>query len=176
MICDLLIFYDLCLTFLQIELILRYICWRLCFNEFFSVLMFKLFYTQKAFHPLCFLFDNSIYFNLIVFIKYYFWLSWLIFRLAMQICVTTSTSAGLEQILPWMFYHKVIGVTNFFLFVEGKAAKPEVSKILESIPVSRISIFNPSQYTIQFFWFISHSSFLFLNAIILIWFMFLTRV
>ncbi|CAI8596069.1 unnamed protein product [Vicia faba] len=51
-----------------------------------------------------------------------------------KICVTTSTSAGLEQILPWMFYHKVIGVTNFFLFVEGKAASPEVSKVLESIP------------------------------------------
>ncbi|KAF7824646.1 glycosyltransferase-like KOBITO 1 [Senna tora] len=51
-----------------------------------------------------------------------------------KICVTTSTSAGLEQILPWMFYHKVMGVTNFFLFVEGKAASPEVSKVLESIP------------------------------------------
>ncbi|XP_058194574.1 glycosyltransferase-like KOBITO 1 isoform X2 [Rhododendron vialii] len=51
-----------------------------------------------------------------------------------KICVTTSTSAGLEQILPWMFYHKVIGVTTFFLFVEGKAASPSVSKVLESIP------------------------------------------
>ncbi|GFY92172.1 elongation defective 1 protein [Actinidia rufa] len=51
-----------------------------------------------------------------------------------KICITTSTSAGLEQILPWMFYHKVIGVTNFFLFVEGKAASPTVSKVLESIP------------------------------------------
>lgn len=53
-----------------------------------------------------------------------------------QICITTSTSAGLDQILPWMFYHKVIGVTTFFLFVEGKAASPDVSKVLESIPVS----------------------------------------
>ncbi|KAJ7982281.1 glycosyltransferase-like KOBITO 1 [Quillaja saponaria] len=51
-----------------------------------------------------------------------------------KICFTTTTSAGLEQILPWMFYHKVIGVTTFFLFVEGKAASPEVSKVLESIP------------------------------------------
>ncbi|KAI4323487.1 hypothetical protein L6164_023086 [Bauhinia variegata] len=50
-----------------------------------------------------------------------------------KICITTSTSAGLDQILPWMFYHKVLGVTNFFLFVEGKAASPEVSKVLESI-------------------------------------------
>ncbi|XP_039002592.1 glycosyltransferase-like KOBITO 1 [Hibiscus syriacus] len=47
--------------------------------------------------------------------------------------VTTSTSAGLEQILPWMFYHKVIGVATFFLFVEGHAASPNVSKVLESI-------------------------------------------
>ncbi|OAY79334.1 glycosyltransferase-like At2g41451 [Ananas comosus] len=51
-----------------------------------------------------------------------------------KICVTTSTSAGLEQILPWLFYHKVLGVTQFFLFVEGKAAKPHVSAVLESIP------------------------------------------
>ncbi|KAK6227706.1 hypothetical protein QQP08_004319 [Theobroma cacao] len=51
-----------------------------------------------------------------------------------KICVTTSTSAGLEQILPWMFYHKVIGVTTFFLFVEGHAASPNVSRVLESIP------------------------------------------
>ncbi|XP_030493595.1 glycosyltransferase-like KOBITO 1 [Cannabis sativa] len=51
-----------------------------------------------------------------------------------KICITTSTSAGLEQILPWMFYHKVLGVTTFFLFVEGKAATPEVSKVLKSIP------------------------------------------
>ncbi|KAH0726033.1 hypothetical protein KY284_001898 [Solanum tuberosum] len=51
-----------------------------------------------------------------------------------KICITTSTSGGLEQILPWMFYHKVIGVTSFLLFVEGKAASPDVSKVLESIP------------------------------------------
>lgn len=50
-----------------------------------------------------------------------------------KICITTSTSAGLEQILPWIFYHKVIGVSTFFLFVEGKAASPSVSKVLESI-------------------------------------------
>ncbi|XP_042473690.1 glycosyltransferase-like At2g41451 [Zingiber officinale] len=51
-----------------------------------------------------------------------------------KICITTSTSAGLEQIIPWLFYHKVIGVSQFFLFVEGKAAKPHVSAVLESIP------------------------------------------
>ncbi|XP_038891968.1 glycosyltransferase-like KOBITO 1 isoform X5 [Benincasa hispida] len=51
-----------------------------------------------------------------------------------KICITTSTSAGLEQILPWMFYHKVIGVSTFLLFVEGKAASPDVTRVLESIP------------------------------------------
>ncbi|KAM7263096.1 hypothetical protein ACFE04_000779 [Oxalis oulophora] len=51
-----------------------------------------------------------------------------------KICITTSTSASLDQILPWMFYHKVLGVSTFFLFVEGNAASPEVSKVLESIP------------------------------------------
>ncbi|KAI3448822.1 hypothetical protein Pfo_005487 [Paulownia fortunei] len=50
-----------------------------------------------------------------------------------KICITSSTSASLEQILPWMFYHKVIGVSTFFLFVEGKAASPAVSRVLESI-------------------------------------------
>lgn len=35
-----------------------------------------------------------------------------------------------------------MGVVQFFLFVEGKAAKPQVSAILESIPVSSLfSIF-----------------------------------
>ncbi|KAM2227425.1 hypothetical protein ACFXTI_014231 [Malus domestica] len=51
-----------------------------------------------------------------------------------KISIQTSTSAGLEQTLPWIFYHKVIGVTNFFLFVEGKAASPKVSNVLETIP------------------------------------------
>jgi hypothetical protein len=54
-----------------------------------------------------------------------------------KVCVQTSTSAGLEQILPWLFYHKVVGVAQFLLFVEGKAAKPNVAGVLESIPVSR---------------------------------------
>nr|CAB3495117.1 unnamed protein product [Digitaria exilis] len=51
-----------------------------------------------------------------------------------KVCVQTSTSAGLEQILPWLFYHKVVGVAQFLIFVEGKAAKPKVAGVLESIP------------------------------------------
>lgn len=67
----------------------------------------------------------------------------------MQICITTSTSAGLEQILPWLFYHKVMGVVQFFLFVEGKAAKPQVSAILESIPVSWLFLY-PSFFVVYY--------------------------
>lgn len=51
-----------------------------------------------------------------------------------KIAITSSTSASLDQILPWMFFHKVIGVTTFYLFVEGKAASPDVSRVLKSIP------------------------------------------
>uniref|UniRef100_A0A0D9XMZ8 Glycosyltransferase family 92 protein n=1 Tax=Leersia perrieri TaxID=77586 RepID=A0A0D9XMZ8_9ORYZ len=51
-----------------------------------------------------------------------------------KVCVQTSTSAGLDQILPWLFYHKVVGIAQFLLFVEGKAAKPQVAGVLESIP------------------------------------------
>ncbi|KAF6986934.1 hypothetical protein CFC21_004622 [Triticum aestivum] len=51
-----------------------------------------------------------------------------------KVCVQTSTSAGLDQILPWLYYHKVVGVAHFLLFVEGKAAKPSVAGVLESIP------------------------------------------
>ncbi|XP_068645660.1 glycosyltransferase-like KOBITO 1 isoform X2 [Aristolochia californica] len=49
-----------------------------------------------------------------------------------KICITTSTTAGLEQILPWIYYHKVIGVGTF-LFVEGQAATPNVSAVLQAI-------------------------------------------
>ncbi|CAO2831667.1 unnamed protein product [Amaranthus hypochondriacus] len=55
-------------------------------------------------------------------------------NLSPKACITTTTSAGLEQILPWIFYHKVIGISKFFLFVEGKAATMNVSIVLESIP------------------------------------------
>jgi hypothetical protein len=52
-----------------------------------------------------------------------------------QIAITSSTSAGLEQILPWLYYHRTIGVTHFFLFVEGKAASLNSTSVLEAIPV-----------------------------------------
>ncbi|XP_073015728.1 glycosyltransferase-like At2g41451 [Primulina eburnea] len=55
-----------------------------------------------------------------------------------KICIISTSSAGLEQILPWIFYHKVIGVAKFFLFVEGEAASPAVYKVLDSIPGVRV--------------------------------------
>lgn len=38
------------------------------------------------------------------------------------------------QVLPWLFYHKALGVETYFLFVEGKAALPNSTAVLESIP------------------------------------------
>jgi len=35
-----------------------------------------------------------------------------------------TTSAGPEQALPWLYYHRTIGVEVFIMFVEGKAALP----------------------------------------------------
>ena len=57
--------------------------------------------------------------------------------LRVLICITTSTSAGLDQILPWIYYHKFIGITNFLLFVEGKAVAANTSVVLETIPSAK---------------------------------------
>ncbi|XP_021853499.1 glycosyltransferase-like KOBITO 1 isoform X2 [Spinacia oleracea] len=51
-----------------------------------------------------------------------------------KVCITSTTAAGLEDILSWIFFHKVVGISNFFLFVEGKAATPNVTIVLESLP------------------------------------------
>ncbi|KAL9411148.1 hypothetical protein AB3S75_044856 [Citrus x aurantiifolia] len=37
--------------------------------------------------------------------------------------------------------HKVIGISNFFLFVEGKATSPAVSKVFESISGVKVVIY-----------------------------------
>lgn len=50
-----------------------------------------------------------------------------------KISIVTTTSAGLEQILPWLFYHRAIGVSSFFIFVEGHAASPYSTSVLEKI-------------------------------------------
>ena len=58
-----------------------------------------------------------------------------------QIAITSSTSAGLDQILPWLYYHRVIGVTNYILFVEGQAASVKSTAVLEAIPVCDFHVF-----------------------------------
>ncbi|ESR33821.1 hypothetical protein CICLE_v10006296mg [Citrus x clementina] len=37
--------------------------------------------------------------------------------------------------------HKVIGISNFFLFVEGKATSPAVSKVFESVSGVKVVIY-----------------------------------
>ncbi|KMZ56529.1 hypothetical protein ZOSMA_94G00550 [Zostera marina] len=51
-----------------------------------------------------------------------------------KICITTTTSDDLQRLLQWVYYHKVIGVVNFFIFVEGVAAEKNTSSVLEAIP------------------------------------------
>lgn len=55
-----------------------------------------------------------------------------------KLCITTTTAAGLDQILPWIFYHKTIGIDIFLLFVEGNAASENSTSVLEAIPGVRI--------------------------------------
>ncbi|KAJ8565530.1 hypothetical protein K7X08_008106 [Anisodus acutangulus] len=43
-----------------------------------------------------------------------------------KICITTSTSAGLEQILPWMFYHKGVKVIYRTRKLEEQQAKSRI--------------------------------------------------
>ncbi|KAK9181015.1 hypothetical protein WN944_024152 [Citrus x changshan-huyou] len=53
---------------------------------------------------------------------------------AANIKTLNSPDIHLTNTIPWIFYRKVIGVSNFFLFVEGKLASPAVSNVFESIP------------------------------------------
>ncbi|GBG80153.1 hypothetical protein CBR_g30521 [Chara braunii] len=50
-----------------------------------------------------------------------------------KISVTTSTSGSVEQLVPWILYHKTLGVDQFYLFAEGKAAAPNATSILRRI-------------------------------------------
>ncbi|CAI5504303.1 unnamed protein product [Closterium sp. Naga37s-1] len=50
-----------------------------------------------------------------------------------KLLITTTTSGGAQQILPWIMYHRAIGVHYFILFVEGKASSPENVAIFESM-------------------------------------------
>ena len=50
-----------------------------------------------------------------------------------QLAFVTTTADSLRQIRLWIQYHRAVGVTDFILFVEGQAAKPEVSNALDKI-------------------------------------------
>ena len=43
-----------------------------------------------------------------------------------QIAFVSTTGAGYKETRLWVNYHQVIGVTHFYLFVDGVAARPEV--------------------------------------------------
>ena len=41
--------------------------------------------------------------------------------------------------MPWILFHKVLGISHFFLFVEGQAAKPKNAAILQSMEVGPLA-------------------------------------
>ncbi|KAL2610255.1 hypothetical protein R1flu_028828 [Riccia fluitans] len=56
-----------------------------------------------------------------------------------QIAVATTTSAGLHILLPWIYYHRLLGVETFYIFVEGELELPENHFILRSIPGVKVN-------------------------------------
>ncbi|KAK9861034.1 hypothetical protein WJX84_012365 [Apatococcus fuscideae] len=50
-----------------------------------------------------------------------------------RLAFVTTTADTLRQIRLWIQYHRAVGVTDFILFVEGQAAKPEVANALDRI-------------------------------------------
>ena len=46
-----------------------------------------------------------------------------------------TTTASVETLVPWILFHRTLGVAAFFLFVEGEAAKPHSRATLQSIDV-----------------------------------------
>ena len=43
-----------------------------------------------------------------------------------QVAFVVTTSDSYQQISLWVNYHQVLGVSIFYLFVNGQAAQPEV--------------------------------------------------
>lgn len=56
------------------------------------------------------------------------------FRLLLQLAFVGMTSESYQQIRIWMQYHQSIGVSIFYLFVDGQAAHPEVQAQLAVLP------------------------------------------
>lgn len=57
----------------------------------------------------------------------------------LQLAFVTTTADTLRQIRLWIQYHRAVGVTDFILFVEGQAAKPEVANALDRIEGVQVS-------------------------------------
>uniref|UniRef100_A0A7S0RE07 Glycosyltransferase family 92 protein n=1 Tax=Pyramimonas obovata TaxID=1411642 RepID=A0A7S0RE07_9CHLO len=51
-----------------------------------------------------------------------------------KVCIATTTGDGLDRIIPWLKYHRSIGIDMFYLFAEEKTATPEVASVLETMP------------------------------------------
>ena len=50
----------------------------------------------------------------------------------LRVMISTTTADSLGKILDWVDYHKLVGVDDFFVFVEGNAAAPEVVEALRA--------------------------------------------
>ncbi len=53
---------------------------------------------------------------------------------ALQLAFVGMTSESYEQIRVWLQYHQSVGVSLFYLFVDGQAARPEVQAQLTLLP------------------------------------------
>lgn len=52
----------------------------------------------------------------------------------LQLAFVGMTSESYQQIRIWMQYHQTIGVSLFYLFVDGQAAHPDVQAQLAALP------------------------------------------
>ena len=52
----------------------------------------------------------------------------------MQLAFVGMTSESYDQIRVWLQYHQSVGVSIFYLFVDGQAARPEVQAQLALLP------------------------------------------
>ena len=61
----------------------------------------------------------------------------------LKVMISTTTSDALGKILDWAEYHRLLGVDYFYMFVEGKAAAPEVVRELGKFP--GMTVWAPSE-------------------------------
>lgn len=51
-----------------------------------------------------------------------------------RIAFIVTTSDSLQQIRVWINYHRALGVTTFYIFAEGQAARPDSVAALQALP------------------------------------------